>query len=149
MKFSEMPYKRVNVEQFTKDVRELVQEFKASASAKEQIELVKKLDRLKMKADTMTSLAYVRYTIDTKDEFYAGERKYNSEIEPLMHEELLEFDKAMVHSPFRKELEEEFGEVLFRNLELSLKGFSPEITSGTGRKRSRCAVSDIDCGRKD
>lgn len=129
MKFSEMPYKRVNVEQFTKDVRELVQDFKASASAKEQIELVKKLDRLKMKADTMTSLAYVRYTIDTKDEFYAGERKYNSEIEPLMHEELLEFDKAMVHSPFRKELEEEFGEVLFRNLELSLKGFSPEITS--------------------
>ena len=38
------------------------------------------------------------------------------------------YNKVLLASPFRKELEEKLGKVLFINLELSMKGFSPEIT---------------------
>lgn len=128
MKFSEMQYNRVDVEAFSKAMREYTEAFKKAASAEEQLELIRKKDALCTEAFTMTSLVYIRNTINTKDEYYAAEREYNSGIEPLMEAELQEFYQAMVESPFRAELEKELGTVQFKNLDLALKGFSKEIT---------------------
>lgn len=127
MKFSEMPYKRVDAEVFLASLRELVEAFKNAESAQEQLEIIRKKDDLCTETFTMPSLAYARYTIDTRDEFYAAEREYNNEIEPLMEEGIQEFNKVVATSKFREELEKELGKVMFLNIDLSLKGFSPEI----------------------
>lgn len=37
------------------------------------------------------------------------------------------FNKVLAASPFRGDLEKELGELLFTNIELELKSFSPEI----------------------
>lgn len=128
MKFSEMPYRRIDMEKVTAAIREIVAEFQAAGTAGEQLELIRRMDALKVEVSTMSSLAYVRFTINTADEFYAKEREYNDKIGPLLDEEFLEFDKAMAESKFRDELEKELGKVKFINLELALKGFSKEVT---------------------
>ena len=76
---------------------------------------------------TQATLCSIRYTVDTRDPFYEAENEYNDQQSPLLQEKLQEFQKALTASPFRKELEEELGELLFRNIELELKSFSPEI----------------------
>lgn len=127
MKFSEMPYKRIDIDQFTEQVRSLTAKFRSAQSFEEQMELIGQMDKLNIETFTMTSLSYVRFTINTQDEFYVKEREYNDKIGPQMQAELMEFDKAMLESPFRKELEEELGKVKFLSLELSQKAFSKEI----------------------
>lgn len=75
----------------------------------------------------MYSLAYVRHTIDTTDEFYDKEMEYLDQTLPLCQEVGTELGKAMLASPFRAQLEKKFGPVLFKNLELQQKSFSPAI----------------------
>lgn len=65
--------------------------------------------------------------MDTRDPFYSQEEEYNEQMAPVLDEKRQEFNKALVASPFRKELEEEFGSLMFKNIEISLKSFSPEL----------------------
>ena len=77
----------------------------------------------------MMSICYIRSTIDTTDAFYEKEQEHNDQLEPLLTEKQLDLSKALCSSPFRKELEKKWGTLLFKNAELSMKGFSPEIIS--------------------
>ena len=81
--------------------------------------------------DTMISLAYVRSSIDTNDEYYEKEVEYIDEISPEITELGQSFAELLVNSPFRKELEEKYGSLLFLNNEIFLKAFSKEIIPET------------------
>ena len=128
MKFSEFTYKRIDLEEAKKKIREITETVKNASSAEEQIEAVYRMNEVEKELSTASSLVYIRYTVNTKDEFYAKEREYNNRISPILEEEMQKYNEALLQSPFRNELEEKFGKVLFLNLELAMKGFSPEIT---------------------
>lgn len=128
MKFSEFTYKRIDLEEAKKKIREITETVKNASSAEEQIEAVYRMNEVEKELSTASSLVYIRYTVNTKDEFYAKEREYNNRISPILEEEMQKYNEALLQSPFRTELEEKFGKVLFLNLELAMKGFSPEIT---------------------
>lgn len=127
MKFSEMPYTRIDADAYTKAANEMIAAFKAAETAEEQLELYKKMDKLSTETFTNSSIAYTRFTINTKDEFYAAEREYNNEIGPRLEAVGQEFMKALLDSKFRPELEKALGNVIFINAELAAKGFSEEI----------------------
>lgn len=127
MKFSEFPYERPDYEKLLADISALTQKFKAAKSGKEQIALINDMEQLRIGVDTASTICNVRYTINTKDEFYDKEHEYNEQMYPLLQEKLQEFNKATFDSPFRKELEEEMGSLYFKNIEISLKCFSPEL----------------------
>ena len=74
------------------------------------------MNDVKKEIATADSLVYIRYTINTKDEFYAKEREYNDHIGPMLEEEMQKYNKVLLASPFRKELEEKLGKVLFLSL---------------------------------
>lgn len=128
MKFSEMKYERVNLDEVTGKIREITEQFKHAASAKEQIELIHHMDQVRKDVDTMNTLAYIRNTINTKDEFYKAEREYSDEIYPVLETEFQEYYKALLGSEYREELERAAGKLMFVNTEIALKGFSPEVT---------------------
>ena len=75
----------------------------------------------------MSSLASVRHTINTEDEFYDKENDFYDEAGPQIRKFSNEFSAAMVKSKFRKELEAEFGKQIFDLTDLELKVFKPEI----------------------
>lgn len=64
--------------------------------------------------DTMTTLAYIHYTLDLEDEFYTEENTWGDEQSPLVAQALEKCYIAMSQSPLRGALEEEcFGEGFF------------------------------------
>ena len=127
MKFSEFPYQRPDYEQLMQDISALTEKFKLAETAEKQIAVIKELEQLRIGIDTASTICNIRYTIDTRDAFYDSEYEYNEKMYPLLHEKLQDFDKVLFNSPFRKELEEEYGALRFKNIEISLKSFSPEL----------------------
>lgn len=129
MKFSELPYERLDLEKTLAAYESITADFKKAASAEEQIAIMKKADNLTMDVNTQMRLASTRYTIDTRDPFYDKEREYNDNISPIILEKQLEYSRAISESTFRKDLEQHFGSLMFTNIDLFLKSFSPELTS--------------------
>jgi len=127
MKFSEMPYKRPVIEAVTEKVNAIIARINNAKSADEQLEAHRDFTGLFKNIDTMGTLAYVRHTMNTEDEFYDKEKEFFDENEPILQNLRFAFYKAFTASRFRKELEEKLGSVLFKNAELELKSFDPAI----------------------
>lgn len=126
MKFSEMPYRRVE-KSVLDQISRLTERLTCASSAEEAEKIFMESEAISTEVQTMMNLCYIRSTIDTTDEFYAAEQEYNDELTPLLTEKSQEFSKALCASPFRRELEKKWGTLLFTNAELSMKGFAPEL----------------------
>lgn len=127
MKFSEMKYTRPDFEAAKQEVTKLTERLIASKSFDEADGIFIEMNRLSSNIDTMYSIVYVRQSIDTTDEFYDDELKYMNEQNPMLREYFQRWTNALLSSPFRKEFEAKYGNLMFVNAEMSLKTFSPEI----------------------
>lgn len=139
MKFSEYPYSRPDIETLCTQLEALCDKFKESKSADEQIDVINDIGKLQMEFETAAAIVYVRNTVDTRDEFYETERAFFDEREPQVTESMQKFFKALVSSPFRAQLEEKLGSVLFKDAELLIKSFSPEIIPLMQEENALCA----------
>ena len=129
MKFSQMPYERIDIDAFRQDFHRLLEDFKAASSFASQNEVMEAVDSLRRKMESSREIAMIRHTIDTNDEFYKNEQDYLDETQPLYQGLVTEYYQAMLDSPYRKELEEKWGPQLFRTAENTLRTFSPEVVS--------------------
>ena len=144
MKFSEFPYQRPDYEKLMEQISELTQKFQNASCAKEQLAVMKELEQLRIRTATQETICNIRYTVNTKDEFYHKEHEYNESMSPVLQEKLQEFNKVLFESPFRKELEEEYGTLLFKNIEIDLKSFSPELIPLIQEYETLCASAQIE-----
>ncbi len=127
MKFSEMPYTRPDVDKLLADLEAAAAKFAAATSAKEQLDVIRSVEKISSAFGTMATIASIRNSVDTRDAFYEGERDFYDNVGPLIAEKSQLLSLAMLNSPFRAELEKELGEVTFINTEMEIKSFSPEI----------------------
>ena len=127
LKFSEMPYERPDIQAAKQQVAALTQAFQAAGTYEEARDLVVQMDRLNRHIHTESTLAQVRHSIDTRDEFYDAEVRFWDNTIPELMEYAQRWTMAMLASPFRDQLAAEFGDVVFLNAELQRKTFSPEI----------------------
>lgn len=127
MKFNEMKYERVDSEKFINRVDELISEFKAAKSAEEQYDVHKKYTNDYKEMLTMYTLAYVRNSIDTSDEFYDEEIKYYMEKLPIMEEKMQQYQKLILDSEYKEYFEERLGKVAFKNAELGQLAFNEKM----------------------
>ncbi len=127
MKFNHMPYERVDYNSFAEKYSELLEKFNRANSSHDQLEILKETYRLREEYGTMSSLAYIRHTVNTQDAFYAAEKDYYNRQGPLFTELFQKLTEAMLTSKFRDQLEEELGSVLFENAELNQKAFDESI----------------------
>ncbi len=127
MKFSEMPYTRPDPEAVKSQLRELTERFKRAGTYEQAKAVFLEKEEKEKIVDTLGTLAYVRHSIDTRDEFYDGEIDFWDEVEPELEEYEQEWIDAMLESPFRGDFEAEYGRLLFLNAEIERKTFSPEI----------------------
>ena len=122
-----MKYVRPDIEDIKKQTAEIIRELKEAKNYDEARAAFIKKEELYKHIDTAYNLASIRHTIDTRDEFYSAEDEFFNANLPLLQEDDQAFDKAMLESPFRKDFEAEFGELMFKNSEIAIKTFSPEI----------------------
>ena len=127
MKFSEMPYTRPNLEELQKDSAAVLEKIQSAATAEDQINAYLAYEERQKATWTNFALAYVRHTIDTRDEFYDKENDYLNEIGPVLQESGQKISLALLNSPFRPQLEERFGKLLFTNMEIGVRCMKPEI----------------------
>jgi len=127
MKFKDFPYKRPDVEVFSKDFYAQLEVFIHSENAEQQIECIEKINAIRSTFDTMHQICMIRHTIDTTDKFYTSEQGFFDEQSPRIEELISKYYRALIDTPFRTQLEKHFGAQLFRIAELSLRTFSPEI----------------------
>ena len=133
MKVSELPYRRVTIEEVTAVMEDVIARIKNAGSADEILAAREDEQKLMLEYQTNTALAYMRYSINTVDEFYVAENEYYDEIGPAVQNFSVQYASALLDSPFRAKLEEKLSPVLFRAMEVERKSMSPEIVGGYGR----------------
>jgi len=127
MKFSEMKYERADTLAIGKVYDRITLELKNAASEKAVFDTISEHEKVSSLFSTMANLAYIRHSINTEDKFYDDENCYYDDNGPVLQEKITDFMKALMDSPFRKNVEEKYGSLIFKNLDMELKCFSPEI----------------------
>ncbi|MFA5480410.1 MAG: M3 family oligoendopeptidase, partial [Candidatus Muiribacteriota bacterium] len=127
MKFSEYVYERPNIEKVKEEYEQLISEFEKAESSEMQNETMKKINTLVRKFSTMQTLASVRHSIDTTDEFYENEKKFYDEVGPVLQGYGVKYYKALDNSKFKDELIKKWGQRLFDIARLEMKTYSDEV----------------------
>lgn len=127
MTFSEFEYVRPDKEAVLKEIGQLTQRLETAEDYDAFFAAFKEANELFRHIDTMENLAYVRHTIDTRDEFYNGEFDYFNEISPLVANAKAGLAKAVLDSKWRPQLEKEIPETWFLLNENAQKTVSPKI----------------------
>lgn len=127
MKFKDFVYERPDIEKIQQDFKLLFEGFKASQSFEEQDEVIRKINKLRNKFESMAQIVSIRHTINTADNFYEEEQNFYDENTPIYEGLISEYYELLTTSKFRSELKSKWGKQLFNIAELKLKTFSPEI----------------------
>ncbi|MGN1074294.1 MAG: hypothetical protein ACI4QB_04815 [Eubacteriales bacterium] len=96
MKFSEMPYRRITVEEVKRACEDFTRDFAAAADASAAEASLRRLFAFSLEADTNMSLAFTRHSIDTRDAVYSDEIAYYDENGPVMQVYLQKANHAVL-----------------------------------------------------
>lgn len=125
--FLEYQYKRIDIKDWKERFTRELDRFSNQSTLEEQKQIILNINLLRNEVDTMINLAQIRHTLDTNDSFYKIEQDYIDRIEPDVQKMTSEYYKKMIETPFRNELEKEWGEQLFNLAETQINTFSKEI----------------------
>ena len=127
IKFSEMPYERPDIAEIKQRIQALIEAFSCASDYAEARAQLVEMDRIDRHLASAATLAQIRHSIDTRDEFYDTEEAFWNRTMPELQEYFDRWTRALLASPFRQTLAEEFGEVVFINAEMALKCFDVSI----------------------
>lgn len=127
MKFKDFTYERPNYDLTKETLTTLIKKLNDSNSIQEQKGIIHEINSIRNHISSMSSIANIRHTINTEDEFYDKENEYWDEISPLYQELDSQFYEVMVNHNNKNQLLEEYGSQFFKLMENSLKTFSSEI----------------------
>jgi len=127
MGFENYTYDRPDLEEMRANFDLVLKSFIQAVSVEEQCTAMDQVNQLRNDLGTMFTLASIRHSIDTNDEFYKAEQDYMDEVQPEIEGLVTKYYQALVDSKFRSELEEKWGKQLFALAEGQLKTFKPEI----------------------
>lgn len=127
MKFSEMPYTRVDMQELEKAYQDLTDRAKNAKSGEELFAVHQEYYQVTGEANTNYTIASIRHDIDTTDEFYEKENDYYDEILPTWQNLDVAYLRVLYESPHRAYMESKIGKVVFKNIEISLKAFDEKL----------------------
>lgn len=129
MKFKDFPYQRPDGEAVLSQLDRLTQAFAQAKTFPEQLALYQEREALEKELNTMSSLSHVRFSINTRDQFYKAECDFFDSWGPLLQEKDQQFTQALLDSPFLPEFKKELGQVPLQNMELALNSFGSEVVA--------------------
>lgn len=126
-KFKDFEYKRPDLDALTASVNKVLEAFDKSESVEDEKQAIYDYNDLMSKYYSMHTLASIRASIDTNDQFYDEERNFYDEFGPNVSELENKFQKRLAESKYRNDLEQEFGYQLFALTDNAVKEFDPSI----------------------
>lgn len=127
MKVSQIVYTRPDKQAVLDKLNELRQRFDNAKSVEEFLAIHEEYKAYSIALDTNMRIAFIRFTQDTRDEFYAAEKDYLDEIGPEISVANAEVARCYLTSPFRSELEKRFPRIMFVNLQMGVDAADPRI----------------------
>ncbi|MBO4653730.1 MAG: M3 family oligoendopeptidase [Lachnospiraceae bacterium] len=134
IRFSEIQYQRPDVEALKALISEATQKVREAGNPGEIRDAYYAVQEMENTVDSMYTVAHIRNTINTADEFYDGEMKWLREELAKTIPQYNAWQKALAESPFRKELESEFGAQFFRLIDAELMTGDERIIAETIRE---------------
>ncbi|MCL1795768.1 MAG: M3 family oligoendopeptidase [Clostridia bacterium] len=128
-KFSDLPYRRPDVPTIVAAYNAAIAKLSGARDYADARDAYLDLDKVLRSFTTVFTIASIRQTIDTTDEFYEKEMAFlnraMAEFSPLMKNA----NEALLASPFRAEFEAEYGTELFVKAELERRTQSEAIVA--------------------
>ena len=127
LKFSEYPFKVPSKKSICNKLEALIKDLKECQDAPSAIKVIKRWNKFGSDLNTIGSLIYVMYSLNTNVKKYVDAQGKMDEIGPYVSNYGNMFAKILTSSPFRKDLEKKFGKYLFDMYDASLKSFDEKI----------------------
>ncbi len=127
VKVSQIQYVRPQKEQVLATLQSFKQRFENAASVEEFMQIHQEYKTFSEDLSTTMQVAFIRFSLDTRDKFYCDEQDYLDEITPEISVACAEVNKCYLTTPFRAELEKVFPAVLFVNLQMQVDANNPAI----------------------
>ena len=103
MKFEQMQYARPDFDAARETFASLRARIAAAPDAQAQLEAFRDFETLSRHISTMSTLAEIRHTVDTRDAFYEAEREFFDANSPALGEAQLDVYRALLSSPRKRE----------------------------------------------
>ncbi len=126
-KFKDLEYVRPSFEEMEKDIYAALAEFNEASDYETARTAILKKQELGNEFRTMASIAHIRHDVNMADPYYDEEVQYLNSIMPKLSVVMKKFNEALAASPFRKDLEKEFGDQLFKLLDADIRTSSIEV----------------------
>ena len=127
MHFKDMQYVRPDMDTVRADMKNLLADFDKAQSFEEQDEIIQKVNELRIDFNSMRTLAFINYSVNTADEKFSDEQDYFDDKFPEYSELISDYYRLLVNSRFRNEIEAKYGKQLFIVAEMMLKSINPEV----------------------
>lgn len=137
-RFQELAYERPDFEEEKRAIRQFTEEIKGASDYGEFRRIFLDREEASRHFGTMYDLAYIRNTMDTRDEFYDGEMtNFHRQMGDLS---LLskEATAAILASPYLDDMRKEFGESMVKDMEMGQKLSAPETVDDMELDASLC-----------
>ena len=121
IKIKDMEYSRIDIDAECAALEKAAEKARAARSGSELIEVRAEMIRAIKHIRTMNSLCYIRFTLNTRDEFYLAEQAYYDENMPRLSACGAKFNKAFLSSPHLPDALEKMNPDVAKVYELALK----------------------------
>ncbi|MFU0828922.1 MAG: M3 family oligoendopeptidase [Lachnoclostridium sp.] len=108
-KFSELEYSRPDYDLYERECLKMAEEVEKAKSYEEIKEILKRREELESHVSTMATIAYIRNTLNTTDEFYEKEIEYNDERGAAARVAVTKLSKAILGCRFKDEIDADYG----------------------------------------
>lgn len=136
--FSELVYERPDFEKGKKFYASLTKRVKEAASFRQLQSLIEEEEAFSSHLSTMYTIANIRHTVNTEDAYYDAEMQYIQNAAPELAAVAQGYNSALLNSPFKKEIDEEYGEHFLKNIRLSVESFSEKNVSLMQEEAALC-----------
>lgn len=117
-KFSEIQYVRPDMEKVMVDLRANIEALKKAESFDAFLSAYKAHVQADIEVSTAQSIAHIRNTVNMLDSYYEEEMAYFHSWMPKYELLMKEMNHVILNSPYKENMEKEFGEILIQNMEI-------------------------------
>ena len=117
MKYTEFPYKRIDIENSKSDIADIVSRLSKSNNSTEQIKSIMEMDTIMREYSSYEAIASLNFSRNINDPSAKSEKEYYDSISTDMREVYDKFDKVLHESKYKDEIIKEYGQTFLDEIE--------------------------------
>jgi len=126
-KFSTLEYKRPDFDQYEAEFQKITEQINSAMNYEEIQTMLKQADVLSESIQTMCTIAMIRNTLNTTDEFYEGEVVFIDDRSAEAATSSVAYCKALLNCKFTDEITKEYGKEFLVGIQREVDQFKEEL----------------------